>query len=233
MPVQHPILNNFTAGELSPRMAGRVDLDQYHAGAAEILNMMVLPQGGATRRSGSYHVAATKANATTRLKRFVASDRAAYMLVFGDYCLRFVRNRGLLLSGGAPLELATPWPAAVLRELVMTQSADVMFITHGTTAPRKLSRTAVDVFAIETAVFDNGPWCTENTGDTGTAPTDTSGGSGSSGGQGTLGYDPNNGAGGEGADSGSDAGGGSDAGQGGESGGAEGGGGDGGGDGGE
>ena len=48
------IQTNFAGGELSPRMAGRVDLDQYQAGAQELTNLLVQTQGGITRRSGSY-----------------------------------------------------------------------------------------------------------------------------------------------------------------------------------
>ena len=52
------IQTSFAAGMLSPRMRGRVDLQQYPAGAEDLTNALVQTQGGATKRPGSYFVAA-------------------------------------------------------------------------------------------------------------------------------------------------------------------------------
>ena len=38
-------LTNFTAGELSPRLDGRVDLAKYPAGCATVENMVIYPHG--------------------------------------------------------------------------------------------------------------------------------------------------------------------------------------------
>lgn len=43
---------NFTRGELGPDMAGRSDVEQYYAGGEELTNVVVIPQGGVTRRAG-------------------------------------------------------------------------------------------------------------------------------------------------------------------------------------
>lgn len=52
MPPITLIQTNFTAGEISPRLFGRVDLDKYRNGTALMQNMYPLPHGGATRRTG-------------------------------------------------------------------------------------------------------------------------------------------------------------------------------------
>ena len=44
---------NFTAGELSPRLYGRVDIARYTNGAKRIENAYPLVHGGAIRRPGS------------------------------------------------------------------------------------------------------------------------------------------------------------------------------------
>ena len=44
--------NNFTSGQLSPRLLGRVDIDKYSSGAKQIQNWIVLPHGGVETRSG-------------------------------------------------------------------------------------------------------------------------------------------------------------------------------------
>ena len=46
------IMTNFSAGELSPRLGGRVDLAKYSNGLAELENMLTHPHGGASRRTG-------------------------------------------------------------------------------------------------------------------------------------------------------------------------------------
>ena len=48
-----PILTNFTSGELSPRLNGRIDMDKYYNGASLINNFIVLMHGGLTKRPGT------------------------------------------------------------------------------------------------------------------------------------------------------------------------------------
>lgn len=60
------------------------------------------------------------------------------------------------VSGGAArrfFELVTPYTAAQVNELVVAQENDVMFITHQSHAPRKLSRLADDNWTLETLTF--------------------------------------------------------------------------------
>jgi hypothetical protein len=92
-------LTNFTAGELSPRMQGRVDYAKYFDGADTLLNMIVMPQGGATRRPGSIYVAPNfNQSARARLRRFQFSNQQSYMLEFGAGSVRVFRNDGLILN---------------------------------------------------------------------------------------------------------------------------------------
>jgi len=52
--------NNFTAGELSPRLYGRTDLAKYFNGCKTLHNMLVWPHGGVFRRPGTRFVAESK-----------------------------------------------------------------------------------------------------------------------------------------------------------------------------
>lgn len=218
MPQQVRILqSNFTAGEFSPRLFARVDLQRYPNGAAELMNMVMHPQGGAQRRPGSYFCGAVKNEASrVRLVPFKPTRAAGYVIEFGNLYVRFWRNRAPLMTGDMPLELTTPYPLAVLRELRFAQSVDVLYIFHESYQTRKLTRTAADTFNLATVAFRDGPYQPENTGN----PTVTAdAGTGSGGGTPTP---PTTG--------GSDTGGGPAAGDGGgSSGGGDGGGGDGGG----
>ena len=90
-----PIQTNFTAGELSPRLEGRVDLQKYQNGCRTLENMIVLPHGGITRRPGFRFVAQTRdAAGPARLLPFEFSAEQAYVLELGDRYLRFYRDRG-------------------------------------------------------------------------------------------------------------------------------------------
>ena len=46
------IQTSFNAGELSPDLAGHVDIDRYQNGAKKVLNAVPQVQGGAKRRPG-------------------------------------------------------------------------------------------------------------------------------------------------------------------------------------
>jgi len=169
VPLQTIIQTSFAAGVLSPRMRGRVDLQQYPAGAEDLTNVLVQSQGGATKRGGSYFVTAPRTNARVRLVPFIVSSAVAYVLEMGDNYMRILRNRALLTDGAAALEIATPYFAAELRELKFAQSADVMYVFHPNHQPRRITRGAGGAWSIAPVVFSNGPYDTENTGDVGAA----------------------------------------------------------------
>ena len=56
----HPFQTNFTAGELTPKLAGQVDFKKYNNGVEIMENMTVFPQGGASRRYGTRFVKEVK-----------------------------------------------------------------------------------------------------------------------------------------------------------------------------
>ena len=97
MPRTRPAVTNFSKGELSELLEGRVDLDQYYNGAKTLENVIILEQGAARRRAGTRYVATVKTpSLATRCVRFVASKTNAYVLEFGDGYIRFYKNNALL-----------------------------------------------------------------------------------------------------------------------------------------
>ena len=102
MPKLTHIQNSFSSGELSPLLKGRTQMAQYGNGCETLTNMVVLPQGGATKRPGTKYIATVKNSAnTTRLIPFVVGSEQSYALEFGDQYIRFFRNGGALLSTAA------------------------------------------------------------------------------------------------------------------------------------
>lgn len=95
------IQTNFTAGELSPRMAARVDVSKYSNGCFKLENFVVLPQGGITRRTGTYFVKGAKYNdRLARLVPFKFSTTQAYAIELGDLYMRFFKDHGQIITSG-------------------------------------------------------------------------------------------------------------------------------------
>lgn len=241
MPKVSPILTNFNAGEWSPLMEGRVDLEKYRNAQKTSKNGIGLVQGPWTRRPGAKFVHPLRAsNAKGRLQRFEFSTTQAYMLCFEDLKMRIFKDNALVtltaqdvtgitqanpavltysgadtyangdrvvisgvlgmtqvnnreftvanvnagantfelsgvdstaydayVSGGTVAEIyevTTPYVTTDLFDLKFTQSADVLYITHPSHAPRKLTRTAHTTWTITAIDFQDGPYLPVNTG---------------------------------------------------------------------
>jgi hypothetical protein len=97
-----PALSSFTAGEISPRLEGRVNLEKYREGLSDLTNMVVHPHGGVTRRPGTEFLGEVKNSANyTRLIPFQFKTSDTYILEFGDQYMRVYRN-GLQVLTGSP-----------------------------------------------------------------------------------------------------------------------------------
>ena len=156
-------LTNFTGGELSPRLDGRNDLTKYASGCKTLENMIVYPHGSAARRPGTQFVAEVKdSTKKTRLIPFEFSTTQTYMLEFGNQYIRFYKDNGVILSGGSPYEIVSPYLEAELFEIKFAQSADVMYICHPNHAVRKLSRTGHTAWTLTEVNFTNGPFMDHN-----------------------------------------------------------------------
>ncbi len=87
--------SNFSAGKITELLEARVESDAYQNGAAEILNMIVKPQGAAQNRAGTEFIARTKfQNKVSVLKDFVFSQEDSAVLEFGDLYIRVFADGG-------------------------------------------------------------------------------------------------------------------------------------------
>lgn len=171
MPKASSIQSSFNAGELSPRLLGRVDLDKYRNGVEVLDNMIPLPHGPVASRGGTQYIEDGKTGTKKiRLVSFEFSTEQAYVLEFGDLYIRIFANKSKLMAGPfaaefAPefdtpevIEIITPYTEAQLFELQFTQSADVLYIAHKDHAPRTLTRTTVVDWAFALFDFTFGPY---------------------------------------------------------------------------
>lgn len=164
MPKVSLIQTNFTAGEISPKCYGRVDVNRYQNGAASLENCIVDIQGAANRRPGTRYIAGTKIHTSKSiLVPFVFSTTQAYVLEFGHLYMRVYQAGGnQILNGADPLEVPTPWTSAMLVDLDYTQGADTMFIFHPDTPIYTLKRLSVLNWQLQEA-----PWSVRPFGEVG------------------------------------------------------------------
>jgi hypothetical protein len=124
------IITNFRAGEISPRLEGRIDLQKYNEAVKELENMIVFPQGGITRRPGTYYAGTTKDGGQVRLINFEFSDTQAYVLEFGNNYIRIYKDGGLVTAATTAISAITKAnPAVVTSNSHGMSNGDRVFIT--------------------------------------------------------------------------------------------------------
>jgi len=88
-----PSFSSFVAGEISPRLEGRTNLEKYRNGLSNLTNMVVMPHGGVTRRPGTEYLGEVKdSSVKTRLIPFQFKTSDTYILEFGDQVMRVYRD---------------------------------------------------------------------------------------------------------------------------------------------
>lgn len=155
MPRVTYVQTNFTAGELSPRMLGRVDIARYQNGAKRIENGLPVIHGGVIRAWGSRFVAPTKDSGAkrSRLIPYVFNREQAYMLEFGDLYVRVWSLAGVQLA-----QLVTPYTQAMLFDIAYVQGADTMFLAHQAVPIYRLRRVTNSEWTISEAPFVTVPF---------------------------------------------------------------------------
>lgn len=167
MPKASPIQTSFNAGELSPQLKGRADLEKYRNGCETLLNCIPKIHGPAQKRTGSVFVSEVKdSTENVKLIPFQFNEDQAYILEFGDQYIRVFKDGGVVLSASVPYEVTTPYLHTELQYLRYAQSADVMYIAHRNHPPYKLSRLADDNWSMDQVLFDWPPFQDQNVGST-------------------------------------------------------------------
>ena len=108
------IITNFRAGEISPKLEGRIDLQKYNEAAQTLNNMLVYPSGGVTRRPGTFFAGRSKDGGKVRLMNFEFSDEQAYVLEMGENYIRFYKDGGILTEATKTITAITQANPAVV-----------------------------------------------------------------------------------------------------------------------
>ncbi len=124
-----PIVSGFTAGELTPWLDSRFDLQAYQRGAAEITNFQILPYGGIQLRPGTQY-AGTLSTGHVRLVPFYYAESDTLLLLFQPGSMRVYKNGQCLTNAdGSVYEFTTPWSKAEELELLhFNQVNDAVYV---------------------------------------------------------------------------------------------------------
>lgn len=89
--------SSFVAGEISPFLFGRSDVNSYKDALQQCVNYIPMVYGGLTKRPGFKYIAAlADMTATARLQKFIFSSNQSYQLEFSNLKLRFYKDQGLI-----------------------------------------------------------------------------------------------------------------------------------------
>jgi hypothetical protein len=157
------IQNDFTSGELDPKLRARTDIAQYKSGLTTARNVSIQPQGGAKRRDGTKFIAALDSGAGTavRMVSFEFSVSDSYMLVFTPGRMYVFKNGAQVTningSGNDFLSVAS-LTSAILPQMNWVQSADTVIVVHEDLPPTKIVRGATDsTWTASVIEFDHVP----------------------------------------------------------------------------
>lgn len=160
MPRFDPIYTNFSAGEFSPLLTGRVDLEKYQSGCEILENFQPRPHGPAVRRGGFRFIAEAKfSDQTCRMIPFdTGASSGLFHLEVGDNYIRFYTEGGRLENPpGTPYEIATTYDEEELLELNYLQDANTLYIFHASHKPAKLVRNDTFDWVLSDIVWTSEP----------------------------------------------------------------------------
>jgi len=160
VPRLQPIATNFTAGELSPRTRGRVDIAQYNNGAQRLLNCYPVIQGGAVSRPGTIFTGEAKHHdKKSRLIPFVVRKGAAYVTEWGEGYIRFYKDAVYLLSVNPGFgQIGSPFNETQVFDIDWGQDSDTMYIAYSTVIPYRLRRFSDTVWDMAITPFSTIPF---------------------------------------------------------------------------
>ena len=156
------LITNFSSGELSPNLNGRVDIQQYYQGAARIENFEIIPTGGIKRRPGTQRIA--ELDEASRIIPFIVDKNKVFILEFTlnpDYDAQTegskpglinVWEKGFTGSYSKIQSIGVAYSSlAEIRQLQYAQNYDTLILVHKDYTPTiiKLNGTTFTASAMQ------------------------------------------------------------------------------------
>lgn len=136
-----PIISGFTAGELTPWLSSRFDLQAYQRGAAEICNFQILPYGGIQLRPGTQYIGNIDSEHVRLFSFHYAANDALLLEFFPGGMHVYKEGKCLTNEDGGVYVLTTPWfSAEQLASLHFNQVNDAVYVCCPTHPPVVLYR---------------------------------------------------------------------------------------------
>ena len=160
MPKASPIYSSFTAGELTPLLAGQTNLDQYYRGGKQAKNLLITQYGPILSRTGTEYVAEVKTSAkATRIIQCRSSSLGDYIIEMGNAYMRFFDSDGFIIGS----EIVSPFLEAQLFDVQYDEQGETMTLTHENHKPQLLTRTGAGTWTIGDYAFVGNPYQLDNT----------------------------------------------------------------------
>lgn len=159
-------ITNFQYGEVSPSLVSRTDTKVYSNSAKSVENFFLRNEGGLLKRFGTKRIYEFDTTLDTnkfqqhRIVPFIFSDDERYVISLEHQkirCFQINPTTGAISLVATVTQdvdsAALPITHDILHEITFAQSGDVMFLAHNTFMIRKLVRTSLTAFQVETYQF--------------------------------------------------------------------------------
>lgn len=113
-PLRQRIQYAFVAGEVSPTLFGRTDLEKYDLGLAKALNWFIDYRGGLTTRPGTRFLDWLPDEAKLFKFQFAPNVFNTYLLVFGDQYVRIMQDGAYLVEADVAVSSVSAASPAVV-----------------------------------------------------------------------------------------------------------------------
>lgn len=145
------LITNFSGGEISNNLYGRVDLPLYQNSVSSLENFDVMPQGGIKRRYGSIRVGILKGE--SRLIPFIINNSLSFIFEIGAEYIRIWKNGQLLTNAGYPIEFLSTtdlplYKKAEIKDIQTAQTYDSIYLAHRHYKPYVIKWQGGDVFTL-------------------------------------------------------------------------------------
>jgi len=139
-----PVQNDFTHGEIDPRLKARPDLALFNKSATKMRNVVVTPTGGARRRFGTKYISrktvASMPGREFMLASFEYDDVTKYLLIFSNLKLEIYKNDVLIKT------IVTTYAGSLFinNEVKFTKTQNALICFNKDVPPMLLTRSNTD-----------------------------------------------------------------------------------------
>mgnify|MGYP000010455731 FL=1 len=149
--------NNFSAGELSPTLYTRTDIQQYGNGAKTLKNVIPLVEGGVRKRPGTLYL--SEQVSAVRLIPFVVNSSKTYVLVFKPNLVQVIDTSTMT----SVVDLVSPYTANQINDIQYVQYRYEMYLTHeGVNVHRLMCDSSFANWTLSEFIFTHAPTDSEN-----------------------------------------------------------------------